>query len=224
MSNSSPHTDAAASACVHDIVFDEDEEALSWRCEELLPTGPFGSQKEAVAAVKQYSVRQGFAVTIYRSNKNGTKRVFLCCSQGKHYKQSHDRPMALQDRSTKKVGCMYEIAILYDKHAPEKTAWSTLSVNECHNGHIRCIDRAMLSALPAARRATREEEDVDAKVVQMHRDGATPRVSSVHIILLMPLFCLFTAYNFRWKCACTTIVNQLSLKCYCFLILSLGYS
>ena len=53
MSYSSPHTDAAASACVHDIVFAEDEEALSWRCEELLPPGPFGSQKEAVAAVKQ---------------------------------------------------------------------------------------------------------------------------------------------------------------------------
>lgn len=76
MSDSSPNTDAAASTCVHDIVFAEDEEALSWRCEELVPTGPFGSQKDAVAAVKQYSVRQGFAVSIYRSKKMAPSAFF----------------------------------------------------------------------------------------------------------------------------------------------------
>ena len=42
----------------------------------------------------------------------------------------------------------------------------------------------MLSVLPAARCATREEKDVEAKVVQMHKDGAFPRVSSVHVLLL----------------------------------------
>ena len=50
-------------------------------------------------------------------------------------------------------------------------------MSECHNGHIRCIDRTTLSVLTAARRASREGEDVDAKVVQIHKDGATPRVS-----------------------------------------------
>ena len=47
-------------------------------------------------------------------------------------------------------------------------------MNECH---IRCIDRTMISALTVARRATREEEDVDPKVIQVHKDGDTPRVS-----------------------------------------------
>ena len=82
---------------------------------------------------------------------------------------------------------MYEVSIVYDKHAPEETTWSTLSVNECHNGHTRCINRTMISALHAARRATRDEEDVDAKYVQMHKDGATLRVSNVHILLLKQL-------------------------------------
>ena len=48
-------------------------------------------------------------------------------------------------------------------------SWSTLSVNECHNDHTRCIDRTMLSTIPDALRATREEEDVDAKDVQMQK-------------------------------------------------------
>ena len=34
----------------------------------------------------------------------------------------------------------------------------------------------MLSALPAARRATREIDDIKCKIVQMHQDGAAPRV------------------------------------------------
>uniref|UniRef100_M4BEA9 Uncharacterized protein n=1 Tax=Hyaloperonospora arabidopsidis (strain Emoy2) TaxID=559515 RepID=M4BEA9_HYAAE len=38
----------------------------------------------------------------------------------------------------------------------------------------------MLSVLPAARCATREEKDVEAKVVQMHKDGASPRVKNNH--------------------------------------------
>ena len=96
--------------------------------------------------------------------------------------------MALEDRSTKKSGCLYELAIVYDKHSLEETAWSTLFVNECHNGRVRCNNRALLSASPAARLSTREEEDADAKVEQMQIDGATLRVSSVHIILVKQLF------------------------------------
>ena len=46
----------------------------------------------------------------------------------------------------------------------------------------------MLLTLPAARRATREEEDADAKVEQMQIDKATLRVSNVHIILVKQLF------------------------------------
>ena len=34
----------------------------------------------------------------------------------------------------------------------------------------------MLSALPAARRATGEIDDINSKVVQMHQDGAALRV------------------------------------------------
>ena len=68
--------------------------------------------------------------------------------------------------------------MIYNKHAPDETAWSMDAMNDCHNGHPQCIDKIMLSALPAARRATREEEDIDAKVLQVHRDGAAPRVCS----------------------------------------------
>ena len=63
---------------------------------------------------------------------------------------------------------MYELAIVYDNYASEEAAWLALSVNEYHNGHIRFIDRIVLSALPAARRATREKEYVDAKVEQIY--------------------------------------------------------
>ena len=82
---SSPFSDAAASACVHDIVLaeEEKEEALSWRYKELIPTGPFDSQKESVAAVENYSVRQSFAVSIFSSNRVGTKRVSSLLYAGK---------------------------------------------------------------------------------------------------------------------------------------------
>ena len=53
----------------------------------------------------------------------------------------------------------------------------------------------MLWELPAARLTTREEEDVYTKVVQMHKDGATLRVS-VHILLLKQLLYLCICLDF----------------------------
>ena len=53
--------------------------------------------------------------------------------------------------------------MIYIKHAPEETAWSTHALNDCHNGHPQCIDKTMLSSLPAARRATREDKNMIAR-------------------------------------------------------------
>ena len=64
-------------------------------------------------------------------------------------------------------------------------------LNGCHNRHLQCINRTMLSALSAARRATREEGNFDAKVTQMHKDGAAPRVCVDLLILDSNLYLLF---------------------------------
>ena len=73
--------------------------------------------------------------------------------------------MAFVERGTKKVGCLYELFIIYNKHAPDETSWPTHDLNDCHNGQSQCIDKIVLSALPAARLATREEVGIDAKVL-----------------------------------------------------------
>ena len=49
----------------------------------------------------------------------------------------------------------------------------------------------MLSALPAARRATRKEGDIEAKFAQMHKDGAAPRVCVDLLILDSDLYLLY---------------------------------
>ena len=82
----------------------------------------------------------------------------------------------MRDRGTKMVGCLYELVVIYDKYAPEESAWSNICVNNCPTGHSRCISTTMLSALPAARRATREIDDINSRVVQMDQDGVAPRV------------------------------------------------
>ena len=87
----------------------------------------------------------------------------------------HSRLTSFRDRE-KKVGRSYELVIIYDYYAPKESAWSTLCVNNCPTGHSRCISKTMLSALPAARRATGEIDDINSKVVQMHQDGAAPRI------------------------------------------------
>ena len=149
---------------------------LPWTCEKSPPVGPFDSQKTAVEDLKQYAVRQGFAIGVSRSRLIGTKCSFLTCSQGKHYRRSHSRHTSMRDRGTKKVGCSYELVVMYDKYAPEGSAWSTICVNNCHTSQSRCISTTMLSALPAERRATREIDDVNPKVVRMHQDGTAPLV------------------------------------------------
>ena len=53
---------------------------------------------------------------------------------------------------------------------------STLAISQC-------IDKIILSALPAVRRATREEDDIDAKVVQMHKAGAAQVMYTYHFFL-----------------------------------------
>ena len=72
-------------------------------------------------------------------------------------------PHEVIDRGTKKVGCLFKLFMIYIKHAPEETAWSTHALNDCHNGHPQCIDKTMLSSLPAARRATREDKNMIAR-------------------------------------------------------------
>ena len=84
MSTSSASTTAAATATVvnvdtnsvvanNKITFQVDAGPnpaaadLSWICEESPPFGPFDSQKTAVEALKQYAVRQGFAICVSRS-------------------------------------------------------------------------------------------------------------------------------------------------------------
>ena len=64
--NSSYH-DSRPPDVVHDVT--PAAAAPLWRCRTPLPTGLLRIQKEAVAAVKQYAVLQGFAVSIYRCNR-----------------------------------------------------------------------------------------------------------------------------------------------------------
>ena len=57
--------------------------APSWS-REVVKTPPgrdIRSQEEAVRTVKQYTVRQGFAVSIVHTRSCSIKRVFLCCFQ-----------------------------------------------------------------------------------------------------------------------------------------------
>ena len=82
----------------------------------------------------------------------------------------------MRDRGTQKVGCSYELVVMYDQNTPEEIAWLTLRVNNCHTVHTRSISKTMLSALPVARRASQDIDDIDSKVVQMHQDGAAPRI------------------------------------------------
>ena len=135
---------------------------LSWICEESPPVGPFDSQKTAVEALKKYAVRQGFAIRVSRSRSIGPKHSFLTCSQGKHYMRSHSRHTSRRGHGTKQIGCSYELLIMNDKYAPEKSSWSTLCVNNYHTVHSRCISKTMLSELPAARRETREIDDINS--------------------------------------------------------------
>ena len=53
----------------------------SWICKEYHPVGSFDSQKTAVEYLKQYAVRQGFAISVSRILSIGRKRSFLTCSQ-----------------------------------------------------------------------------------------------------------------------------------------------
>ena len=94
LSSDSAPPDSRPPDVVHDVT--PAAAAPLRRCGESMPIGPFGSQKEAVAAVKHYAVRQGY-------NRIGIKRAYLRRTQGKHYKKSHGRPMALIDHGTKKV-------------------------------------------------------------------------------------------------------------------------
>ena len=53
---------------------------LSWICEESPPVGPVDSQNTAVETLKQYTVRQGFAISVSRSRSISPKCSFLTCS------------------------------------------------------------------------------------------------------------------------------------------------
>ena len=64
-------------------------------------------------------------------------------------------------------------------------------LNGSRNGHLQCISKTMLSALSAARRATRKEGAIEAKVAQMHKDGAAPRVCVDLLILDSDLYLLY---------------------------------
>ena len=57
------------------VVIDAIPAVPSWSCDEVLPAGPFGSQKEAVDTSKKYAISQGFAVRIQCSNLLGTMRI-----------------------------------------------------------------------------------------------------------------------------------------------------
>ena len=140
---------------------------LSWIFEESPPVGHFDSQNTAVETLKQYVVRQGFAISVSSSRSIIPKCRFLTCSQKKHYRKSHSRHTSMRDRAIKKVGCSYELLIMYVKHSLEESAWSTICVSKCHTGHSCCISETMLSALTAARRATREIDDTYSKVFQI---------------------------------------------------------
>ena len=49
----------------------------SWICKEPPPVGPFDSQKTALEVLKQYAVRQGFAISVSRSRTICPKRSFF---------------------------------------------------------------------------------------------------------------------------------------------------
>ena len=86
---------------------------------------------------------------------------------------------------------------MYDDYAPEESAWSTICVNNCPTGHYRWICKTMLSALPAARRATAEIDDINFKVVQMHQDGAALLICvRVEVIYSGSLFFLSNSSDF----------------------------
>ena len=100
ISPSSTSTTAAATATVVDVgtnfvVADNHHQAtfqvdvgpnpaaadLSWICEESPPVGPVDSQNTAVETLKQYTVRQGFAISVSRSRSISPKCSFLTCSR-----------------------------------------------------------------------------------------------------------------------------------------------
>ena len=93
---------------------------------------------------------------------------------------------------------------MYDKHVPEESAWSTLCVNNCHIGYSRYISKTVLSALLAARRATRESNDINSKLVQMYQDGTAPQVCvRVEDIYTSPLSIILSVRNLDM-----VIINQ----------------
>ena len=72
------------------------------------------------------------------------------------------------------VGCSYDLAITVEKIVPEARAWSTICLNNFHTRHLLCITKIMILALPAARRVSREGDNVEATVVKMHQSRDTP--------------------------------------------------
>ena len=65
--------------------------------------------------------------------------------------------------------------IMYDTHAPEESAWSTLGVNKCHTPTPSYQQDHALGATGVATCDARID-DINSKVVQMHQDGAALRV------------------------------------------------
>ena len=126
-----------------------------WR---LLPVRPFRSEKEAVRTVKQYAVRQGFAVSIAHTQKNKIARhqtrIYLCCFQGMHYQYFHGRLVSLLDRETKTVCGLCELAITFNKDLLEIDTGRHL--NNCYYRYVRRINDIKL----VAHDVCHEKEDI----------------------------------------------------------------
>ena len=85
--------------------------AEAWICEESLPAGPFSSQKDAVAAIKNYGVSQDFGLCVYLSCRFRASAFFSgYCKDGTT--RNPRTPLVLTDRGSKKFGCLYELVIV----------------------------------------------------------------------------------------------------------------
>ena len=117
-----------------------------------------------------------FAFSIARTRSHDVKCVNLCFLARRDNRGFIGRLMPLRERGAKKVGCSYESPITFYNNLPKGWAWTTLCLNNCRTGHPRCITKIMLPALPAARRVSLEEDNMEATVSQIHQSGAAPRV------------------------------------------------